>query len=271
MRRTLEWRDVFVEHENAAEGISKCDICLSYRPEQSREPLTQHQFAARPWNKVGADLCQLNGRTLLVVTDYFSNYIEVENLNKTTSGSVTKALKSLFTRYGVPDTVVSDNGPQFSSEEFTKFAKQWHFEHITSSPRYPQSNGKAENALFKKCRESGKSEFLALLDWRNTTSPSQRFLGRRCRTRLPMTGSLLKPKYPTTQDAHDINKQKAKQREYYDRQGKSLKPLRNGSAVRMKLPGQDKWTPAVCSGLVGPRRYQVETECGIFERNRKHI
>ncbi len=131
--------------------------------------------------------------------------------------------------------------------------------------------------LFKKCRESGKSEFLALLDWRNTpsegmtTSPAQRFLGRRCRTRLPMTGSLLKPKYPTTQDAHDINKQKAKQREYYDRQGKSLKPLRNGSAVRMKLPGQDKWTPAVCSGLVGPRRYQVETERGIFERNRKHI
>ncbi len=39
----------------------------------------------------------------------------------------------------------------------------------------------------------------------------------------------------------------------------------------MKLPGQNKWTPAVCSGLVGPRRYQVETECGIFERNRKHI
>ncbi len=62
------------------EYISKCDICLSYRPEQSREPLTQHQFAARPWNKVGADLCELNGRTLLVVTDYFSNYIEVENL-----------------------------------------------------------------------------------------------------------------------------------------------------------------------------------------------
>ena len=265
------------------EYISKCDICLSYRPEQSQEPLAQHQFAARPWNKVGADLCKLNGRTLLVVTDYFSNYIEVENLNKTTSGDVTKALKSMFARYGVPDIVISDNGPQFASEEFAKFSKQWNFEHITSSPRYPQSNGKAENAvktvkrLFKKCRESRKLEFLALLDWRNTpsegmtTSPAQRFLGRRCRTRLPMTGSLLKPKYSTTQDADDINKQKAKQRKYYDHQGKVLKPLRGGDAVRMKLPGQSKWTPAVCSGLVGPRRYQVETERGTFERNRRHI
>ena len=120
-----------------------------------------------------------------MVTDYFSNYIEVENLNKTTSGDVTKALKSMFARYGVPDIVISDNGPQFASEEFTKFSKQWNFDHITSSPRYPQSNGKAENAvktvkrLFKKCRESRKSEFLDTPSEGMTTSPAQRFLGRR--------------------------------------------------------------------------------------------
>ena len=121
---------------------------------------------------------------------------------------VIKPLKEMFARYGVPDTVVSDNGPQFASAEFSRFSKQWKFEHVTSSPRYPQSNGKAKNAvktvkrLFKKCEESGTSEFLALLDWRNTpsegmsTSLAQRFFGQ-CRTLLPMTGGLLKPKYPT--------------------------------------------------------------------------
>ena len=154
---------------------------------------------------------------------------------------------------------------------------------MTSSPRYPQSNGKAENAvktvkrLFKKCKESGTSEFQALLDWRNTlsegmtTSPAQRFLGRRCRTLLPMTGGLLEPSYPTYQDVQDINRQKAKQKAYFDQHVKPLKPIGSGSSVRIKLPGQSKWTPAVCSGLVGPRRYQVETDQGTFTRNRRQI
>ena len=149
---------------------------------------------------MGADLCDFQGRTLLVVSDYYSNYIEVEKVSNVTTSGVTKALKAMYARYGVPDTLVTDNGPQFASAEFAMFAKTWGFEHITSSPRYPQSNGKAENAvktvkrLFSKCKEAGQSEFLALLDWHNTpsegvgTSPAQRFLGRRCKTLLPATG-----------------------------------------------------------------------------------
>ena len=163
------------------------------------------------------------------------------------------------------------------------FARQWHFEHVTSSPRYPQSNGKAENAvktvkrLFSKCRESGRSEFQALLDWRNTpsegmsTSPAQRFLGRRCPTLLPLTAILLKPRYSTSLDAQDINIQKLKQKQFYDQRAKPLKPLQDGSTVRVKLPGHSTWTPAVCSGLVGPRKYRVDTEQGTYTRNRKHL
>ena len=265
------------------EFILKCDVCLAHRPEQTKEPLEQHHFAARPWNKIGIDLCEFDGRNLLVAVDYYSNFIEVERLSTTTSGSVIKPLKEMFARYGVPDTVVSDNGPQFDSGEFSRFANQWNFEHTPSSPRYPQSNGKAENAvktvkrLFKKCKEAGISEFQALLDWRNTpsegmsTSPAQRFFGRRCRTLLPMSAGLLDPNYPTSQDAEDLNKQKAKQKAYYDRHVKPLGQIQSGGPVRVKLPGNSRWTPAVCAGLVGPRRYQVDTERGTFTRNRRHL
>ncbi len=94
----------------------------------------------------------------------------------------------------------SHNGPQFASDEFATFARKWGFEHITSSPHYLQSNGKAENAvktvkrLFSKCKKNNSSEFMALLDWRNTpteglgSSPAQRFLGRHCKTFLPTHG-----------------------------------------------------------------------------------
>ena len=162
--------------------------------------------------KIGIDLCELRNRVLLVICDYYSNFIEVERLNNTTTSGVTKALKAQFARYDVPDTVVSDNGPQFGSKEFTVFAKTWRFAHVILSPHYSRSNGKAENAvktvkrLFSKCRESGKSEYLALLDWRNTpseglgTSPAQRFMGRRCKTLLPITTSHLQPTFPTDAD-----------------------------------------------------------------------
>ena len=192
-RETMYWPRMTTELK---EYIAKCDVCLAHRASPAKEPLLQHEFEGCPWYKISADLCEMPGRTLLVVCDYFSNFIEVEQVRKVNTSRVTKALKPLFARYGVPRVLVSDNGPQFDSEEFACFAKSWDFKQQTSSPRYPQSNGKAENAvktvkrLFTKCRESGQSEYQALLDWCNTptegigTSPAQRFLGRRFKARL---------------------------------------------------------------------------------------
>ena len=74
-----------------------------------------------------------------------------------------KGLKTQFVWCGVPDTVVTDNEPWFSSKEFTTFSKSWGFNHVTSSPHYPKSNSKAENAvktlkrLLKKCTEAYSS------------------------------------------------------------------------------------------------------------------
>ena len=146
------------------------------------------------------------------------------SLQSTTSSAVSRALRALFARY-IPNVLVTDNGPQFAAAEFATFASKWGFQHVTSSPRYPQSNGKAENAvktvkrLFSKCSETGQSEFLALLDWRNTpteglgSSPAQRFLGRRCRTQLPMTETLLKPAYDTRADARALQGKREERRD----------------------------------------------------------
>lgn len=129
------------------EYIAKCDVCMAHRNEQSKEPIQQHDFAARPWSKVAVDFCDLDRRTLLVISDYYRNYIKIARVTSITSRSIIKELKAVFVRFGIPDVVVTDNGPQFSSAEFSVFSRIWGFDHVTSSPKYSQSNGKAENVL----------------------------------------------------------------------------------------------------------------------------
>ena len=121
-RESMYWPRMTAELKDY---ILKCDICLTHRASPGKEPLIQHKFGDRPWSKVGVDLCELHGRTLLVVVDYYSNFIEVDRPTTTTTSGICKSLKGMFSRYGIPDQLVSDNGPQFSSVEFTKFAKEF--------------------------------------------------------------------------------------------------------------------------------------------------
>ena len=279
-RDSLYWPRMTTELK---EYIAKCDVCMAHRSEQSKEPIQQHDFAARPWSKVAADLCDLDGHTLLVISDYYSNYIEVARTTSITSRSIIRELKAVFARFGIPQVLVTDNGAQFSSAEFAVFARTWGFDHVTSSPRYPQSNGKAENAvktikrLFKKCKDAGQSEYLALLDWRNTptegigTSPAQRLMGRRSRTLLPVAANLLKPHYDTKADTQALAGTKRRQQYYYNRAAKPLKTITPGETVRMKLPGQDTWSPGTCTEKLENRSYMVKVGDTVYRHNRRHI
>ena len=127
--------------------VSNCSVCNTIQPSQAREPLIVHEIPTRPWSKVATDLSVYNRDNFVVIIYYYSNFIEVERTKNTSSQSVIQVLKTIFGRHGIPDTVVSDNGPAYASEEFKKFADDWESSHVTTSPHYPQSNGKAESAV----------------------------------------------------------------------------------------------------------------------------
>ena len=159
-----------------------------------REPLITATLPSHPWEKVASDLFHLNNSTYLIVVDYFSRYPEVIQLKSTTSASVIKALKSIFSHHGVPSVFMSDNGPQFVSKEMKKFADTYGFTLLTSSPHYPQSNGLAESTIqtIKALVQDSPDSYLALLSFRTpipwcSFSPAELLMGRQLRTDIPRT------------------------------------------------------------------------------------
>ena len=125
------WPGVMAEVQQMVQGCVEC----AEHARSKREPLIPTLLPAYPWQVVGTDLFELNREQYLLVVDYFSRYSEFVKLASTTSTNVIAVLKAMFARHGVPETVRSDNGPQFASMEFTQFAREYGFRHVTSSPR----------------------------------------------------------------------------------------------------------------------------------------
>ena len=120
-----------------------------------------------------ADLFELKGFTYLLVADYYSRFVEVQKLTTTTSSSIVTQLKAIFARFGIPATLITDNGPQFDSQHMKEFAQAYEFQHATTSPYYPQANGLAERMVktVKKLLEHSEDAYKALLSYRATPLP----------------------------------------------------------------------------------------------------
>ena len=122
--------------------VRKCATCQEVHRAQPRKPLVPHETTSRAWQIVGTVLFVINRETYLLVSDYYSKFPFVFVIpSPMTSTAVIGKMEALFAEQGVPQRVISDNGGHFSSDAFRRFADQWCFDHVTSSPHYPKSNG----------------------------------------------------------------------------------------------------------------------------------
>nr|XP_061820643.1 uncharacterized protein K02A2.6-like [Nerophis lumbriciformis] len=274
-RDTVYWPGINKDIDNM---IGRCATCQKYRNKQTKEPMILPEVLTAPWQKVGMDLFYLKGKEYVVVIDYYSNFPEMALLSSTSSNCVITHVKSIFARHGIPHTVVSDNGPCFNSKEWQQFAKHYDFRHVTSSPLYAQSNGKAEKGvhilkqLLKKAVDSNSDPYLALLSYRATPlecglSPSELLMNRKLRTTLPSMST------PTQSQKvqRKLKQQKLKQKSFYDKAAKSLPSLSPSDTVRIE--GPDGWkTKATVLQETSPRSYTVRSEEGqILRRNRRSL
>ena len=165
--------------------VYNCRKCCKDRT-QHPEPLIPSEFPSLPWQKLATDLFYWKGSAYLLIIDYYSRYIETAKLSSESSSEVIRHAKSIFARHGIPKQIISDNGPQYSSLEFKKFAEEYGFLHTTSSPKFPQSNGEAERAVktVKAMLKKSEDPYLAMLAYRSTPlqngfSPSELLMNRR--------------------------------------------------------------------------------------------
>ena len=195
---------------------NSCESCQAVKSSPAVAPLHPWAWPDAPWKRLHVDFAgPFLGKMFFIVVDAHSKWPEVIAMSSTTSQSTIDVLRSLFSRYGLPEQIVSDNGAQFTSDEFTQFMKLNGIKHIRSAPYHPASNGLAERFVqtFKRAMKASEGEgrtlnqrlsqflfsYRASPQATTTTSPSELFLGRTLRTKL----DLLRPNC----QSHVVSKQ----------------------------------------------------------------
>ena len=173
-----------------------------------------------PWSKLATDIFLFEGAVYLLIVDYTSRFHIVHKLTSMRDIHVANQCKSVFSGYGWPNTLISDNGPCYISQAFTSVMQAFSINHITSSPHYPQSNGLAKKyvqivkCLFSKAKEEGKDFQKCLMIYCNTPLtgslqlPIQILQGRSARSGLPMSNAArnklgIQPEVLRNNDKHD--------------------------------------------------------------------
>ena len=260
--------------------VKSCSVCVKNRPDHA-EPLRPTKFPDRPWEMVATDLFHLKNDNYLLVVDYFSRYVEIAKLKNTTSQAIINHLKSIFARHGIPDTLVSDNGPQYASSVFQNFSWNYGFRHQTSSPHYPQGNGEAERAVqtVKRLIRNATDPYLALLAYRatplkNGSSPAELLMGRKLRTTLPENPRNYHPKWPDLAKVRQLEEQsRHNQKLNFDiaKKARPLSSLKAGETVWVKGDGGGTTGTVVTETQQSDRSYIIETPKGSIRRNRRHL
>ena len=143
-KETVYWPGI---NEQLEHLILNCQLCLKYSRSKDKNmshTALGHEVPPVPWSKVATDIFHYESCSYLLVVDFTSRFPIVREVKSMSAQHIAEHFRLIFSEYGWPDTLVSDNGPCYVAETFTSLMKEYAVNHITSSPHYPQSNRLAE-------------------------------------------------------------------------------------------------------------------------------
>lgn len=143
LRAKVWWPKIDAAAENC---VKKCHGCTMVSAPPPPEPIKRTLLPNEPWKHIAIDFMGPlpSNDNLLVVVDYFSRFVEVEIMKKIDSGETIKRLRTMFARFGFPESITADNGRQFVSDEFKKYCQENNTKLISTTPYWPQMNGEVE-------------------------------------------------------------------------------------------------------------------------------
>lgn len=255
---------------NIESMIRNCTPCLDVAKNPRKVPLSPWPAPSGPWQRVHVDFAQPSGKfTYLVAVDAFSKWPEVFQMTTTTTTDTLLHLEEMCSRFGVMKTLVSDNGPQFASQQFKEFCNCNSITHLTTAYYHPQSNGLAERFVDTLKRSLGKMTnvtltaiYIFLRDYRATPhpstehhqSPAELMFGRKIR--LPIDAI----KCSDRQD-HEPTKQPpavvAMEHRFNEHHGAVSRDFAVGERVLVRETPKASWTDAKILEKFGSSMYNV--------------
>ena len=260
LREKVWWPGIDKDVEHL---IRSCISCQAQSSQSCPQPLTMTEMPSRPWTVLHADLCGPfpSGESLLVLVDLCSRWPEVFILKSTTAAVIINRMKSCFAVHGLPEEIVTDNGPQFVAEEFDSYLRDHSITHRRVTPYWPQANSEVErfNRTLEKAIRAATTEGK---DWKNeintfllnyratphcTTdkSPAVLLFGREIRTKLPSLNARTLPASqanvvdPTVLERDRC--QKAKMKKYADEKRRAAPSnIKRGDRVLLKQERKNK-------------------------------
>ncbi|KAK3726335.1 hypothetical protein QZH41_008960, partial [Actinostola sp. cb2023] len=258
--------------------VKRCNQCQLHQKTPAEAPLHPWEWPSEPWTRIHIDYAgPYKGEMFLVVVDACSKWLEVHLMNSTTSTATIEKLRETFANHGLPKTIVSDNGSNFTSAEFEQFTVKNGIKHIKVAPYHPASNGQAERAvrIFKEGFEKMEGGSIRtklsrfLLRYRITphsttgVPPAQLLMKRHLRTQLdlvrPSVGDRVQTKQEQQKAIHDNH---AKARDIQIDDPVYIRDFREKKA----------WLPGVVIEKTGPVSSKIELQDGtIVRRHQDHI
>lgn len=251
--------------------VKECDCCATAGKAPIKCTLKSWPISTKPWSRIHADYAgPIEGVFFLVVVDSFSKWPEVYKTTSTTSTKTIELLMNAFAQHGLPDTLVTDNGTQFTSREFASFCQGNGIDHVRSAPYHPQSNGQAEK--FVDLLKTGLAKAVGTIDqrlqefltgYRSTPSytldgktPSELLNNRSMKKKIDLCK-------PNTQ--HYLQRNLSMESKFNKAHGARFKEFEVGNTVYYQLHKANKdweWVPAIITGRFGTVNYSITTETG---------
>ena len=283
-RRSLWWP--FMNAELQREHRA-CKTCVEKSPSNPADNLLVHEPATYPFQVIHVDFGEYAGSQWLFGADQFSGWPIAKRLGTNArTEHLLKALTQEFSKFGIPEKILSDGGPQFKSQDFLRFCQRNGINTDKSSPYNPKSNGIAEQTVkeMKKLvhclTKSGKIDeeewTKAMLVYVNTPrrplnrSPSELMFGRDVRDGISVLEDLLTPEH---RQAIERRVQAIKEHQLSLEKADRLPELTHGQRVAVQDNNTKKWSKF--GNVVGkPRKrsYHVKLDSGaVVWRNRRFL